>query len=586
VLGPDNELYIVGKTTSQTASVVGGGRVIGTSSGGTDAFLARISPTGFADWFMFLGGNMEDVATGVTFTGTNVYVAGWTNSPNFLGMTESSPPGINGFVVQVTPTVTDATIGWDQKPLIIGGSGTDKFLAITSNLGTKLLAVGTTNTPQLPYPDQVVNDYSGGGSDALAAKIDVSGALEWVTCVGGLLEDEGNAVTMGLGGQSFVMVGATNSPTSDGPAPAGKDAFVLWLSPEGHPGLMQRRGGAGNDEALAVTTDSYGTAYIGGRTASGDFPVTTGAFDRAIEGGTDFREGFVWVVPQEGGDGWASFVGGPDTDVVASLSLRSSNRLILGLETSSSTELPGPFKYDSSFSNPPDGYVLSVSVTDPIPPIFGQVFDRLQLDDVNEDVEETTSTTSIFANWNGFSDAQTGIVKYEWAIGTEEDHFAIQRFTDVGTQQSAMATGLPLMMGQRYIVTVRAQNGHGITSVVSSNGVVVTEPTAPDGGTDGGMGGDDGGTGGTDGGADGGTGGTDGGTGGTDGGTGGTDGGKDGGTGGTDGGDGGGEGPGEEPKEPVSPLGWDVGCASAGGAGPLFLGLIALMLLRRRLGQR
>jgi hypothetical protein len=504
-----------------------------------------------------LSGNGDDVATGVTVIGGTVYVSGWTTSTDFIGPSGRTPAGTNGFVVRIEPTATTATIGWAGGPQLIGGTGTDTLRGITSGLGTRLLAVGTTNSAILDgSPGVVVNSYHGGSSDAFVINLNAgTGGLEWMTFVGGSGSDEGNAIAMGLG-QSFAVVGTTDSTDlGGGPPPPGKNAFVAWLNTTGLQRLIQVRGGAADDEALAVTTDSFGTAYVGGRTASADFPGTASGFDSTIEPGTGLREGFVWMAPPEGGDGWASFVGGTGADEVKTLSLRASNRLILGLDTDSTSGLPGPFRYDSSPSTIPDGYILSVTVNDPVPPgPVGQVFDRLQLDDVHEDVDETLSTTSIFANWTAFTDNQTGIAKYEWAIGTEQNSTSVQPFISVGTQQSAAATGLTLVVGERYIITVRAQNGNGLTASAKSNGVVVTRPIPPDGGT----------------------GGTDGGTGGTDGGT---DGGMDGGTGSPDAGSGGGDEPSEEPR---SPAGWQWGCTSTGGAGlPLLLGLIALAVRGR-----
>ncbi len=594
VLGPNNELYIVGKTSSSAASVTRVTTVIGSFGGGsTDAFLARISPTGTPEWFLFLSGSGDDVATGVAVTGGNVYVSGWTASPNFAGRTDGAPPGVNGFVVRVDPTAPAPPFGWPQ-PLLIGGSLDDRFFGLTSDLGTKLVAVGTTNSQLMSsHPDLALNTHAG-GTDCFAVKLDVvTGVPEWLTFIGGIREENCTSAAIGPSGQSYTIAGTTTSPNPNGgPPPIARDAFVVSLNMAGRPRLYQVRPGGGDDEVLAVTTDVYGTAYVGGRTASVDFLGGATNFDSSIEGGTSLREGFVWMVPHEGGDGWASFVGGNNSDAVTSLALRASNRLILGMETSSGAEMPTPsFSYDSSLSSAPDGFILNVAVNDLTPPFAGQVFDRLQLDDDHDDFDETTSTTSLFANWTAFTDG-TPIAKYEWAIGTMQDPMAIRPFTSVGTQLSAMATGLTLTVGQRYIVTVRAQNGHGLTSIARSDGITVVSPPPPDGGmSDGGTGGTDGGTGGDGGG----TGGTDGGTGGTDGGTGGTDGGTDGGTGGTDGGkDGGTGGPdagggdGEDPDEdPISPVGWDLGCASAGGAAlPLLLGLIALMLLRRRLGQQ
>jgi hypothetical protein len=74
---------------------------------GTNAFLARINALGSPDWFLFLSGTGEDVATGGTVIGSNVYVSGWTTSSDFLGRTGTTcwlrhgpPPSAGGSAME------------------------------------------------------------------------------------------------------------------------------------------------------------------------------------------------------------------------------------------------------------------------------------------------------------------------------------------------------------------------------------------------------------------------------------------------------------------------------------------------------
>lgn len=98
----------------------------------------------------------------------------------------------------------------------------------------------------------------------------------------------------------------------------------------------------------------------------------------------------------------------------------------------------------------------------------------LPRDGTGADVSSQTSTTAISANWSGvFSDAQSGITGYEWAIGTTAGGTDIQGFTSVGTATSKTRTGLALTLWQTYYVTVRATNGVGLTATASTNGVMV-----------------------------------------------------------------------------------------------------------------
>lgn len=96
------------------------------------------------------------------------------------------------------------------------------------------------------------------------------------------------------------------------------------------------------------------------------------------------------------------------------------------------------------------------------------------------DLDFQSSASEISANWTDFVDNRSGIVGYEWAIGTTAGGSDVQGFVPVGLATSATATGLSLGQGTEYFVTVRATNGAGLTATRSSDGVVVdlTPPTA------------------------------------------------------------------------------------------------------------
>lgn len=582
-LGPDGSVYIVGTTDSP--DFTGAGAKISNLKGEKDAFLIRLRPSGEADWYMYLGGIKTDVATGVTAVGGSVFVSGWTNSPDFMSAGQiPSPSTTNGFVVRVdlnSPPSAPPAVGWNLQPRVVGGPGNDMLHGITSNLGNLLLAVGTTNSStndlRTVYGSRLKNSFKGGASDAWVMALDMSsGDPVWMAYVGGNGKDEGKAIARG-NDNTFVVAGNSGSTDiANAETPTGSNVFAAWVTHEGGLRLIQLRGGERDEEALAVATDSNGTAYIGGRTGSTNLPRKTFGFDPQIEaeGAPPYtREGFVWMFPGWGGLGWDSFAGGNLSDEVTSLAVASSGQLIIGMGTSSTMDLPGNTAgHDPTLNGTTDGYLLAVSVAEPNLPQEGMVFDRLGPDDVHVDEETTTSLDSLFANWTEFKYNQVPLSTYEWAVGTKEDPTGVRNFSPATTSLRAEARGLNLTVGQEYIFTVRGQNRVGLTKGVQSSGVRVTLP-------DGGVGEPDGGTGEPDGGS----GGPDGGPGGPDAGEGEPDGGAVNPDGGPseppDGGAGEGEGGDKE-----SPLGW--GCAAAGGAGlPLLLGLIAFVLLGRRQEQ-
>src|SRR5450631_3445884 len=102
--------YVAGLTYSPDFRVTTG--AVQTKFGGTcDAFVAKLGPDGKVIWSTYLGGILDDWATGVTLDGDgNVLVAGYTRSGNFplLHPVKSTLNGLNAddydaFVAKLDP---------------------------------------------------------------------------------------------------------------------------------------------------------------------------------------------------------------------------------------------------------------------------------------------------------------------------------------------------------------------------------------------------------------------------------------------------------------------------------------------------
>jgi uncharacterized protein (TIGR03382 family) len=236
------------------------------------------------------------------------------------------------------------------------------------------------------------------------------------------------------------------------------------------------------------------------------------------------------------------------------------------METSVSLRVAGGVLASLALLSPlaPSSRALAADTTPPNP---GTVNDSIGSDQDTQDI-----TTHMTASWSGFFDPEWPSLEYALAIGTRPCGTEARGFQSVGADLSYTASGLSLTRGQRYYVTIRAINGVGLSTYVSSDGILVlladgstggapaAEPggvctpdlSPPDAGTP------DSGT--PGGGADGGT----------------PDGGADGGTP-----DGGAPDDGSGELEPV--LGW--GCGASGGSGGLALlalSALGLALSRRR----
>ncbi|MCC6484366.1 MAG: family 10 glycosylhydrolase [Armatimonadetes bacterium] len=106
--------------------------------------------------------------------------------------------------------------------------------------------------------------------------------------------------------------------------------------------------------------------------------------------------------------------------------------------------------------------------SDSTPPVMTSVSDETY----------TTSLTTLNAQWAG-SDPESGILRFEYAVGSAAGLSDIKGWTDAGTDTSAAIAGLTLQQGHTYYVSVRAVNNQYLTSaVLSSPGVSVVSQLA------------------------------------------------------------------------------------------------------------
>jgi hypothetical protein len=143
--------------------------------------------------------------------------------------------------------------------------------------------------------------------------------LVFSTFLGGSVGDVANAIATDASGNLYVA-GRTQSPdfpvtaaalqsAPKGASTAGS-AFVSKLNPQGTALIYSTYvGGTGGDAANGLAVDSAGEAYIVGETGSTDFPVTAGAFETTISGGS---ASFVAKLNSAGsGLAYATYLGGP-----------------------------------------------------------------------------------------------------------------------------------------------------------------------------------------------------------------------------------------------------------------------------------
>jgi len=98
-------------------------------------------------------------------------------------------------------------------------------------------------------------------------------------------------------------------------------------------------------------------------------------------------------------------------------------------------------------------------------------------DGTSTDIDSTTSQTTLSANWTTSTDANSGIAKYWYAIGTTAGATDVVNWTDNLLNTSVTKSGLTLTNGQHYYFSIKTIDGAGLTSICNSDGVLVNIST-------------------------------------------------------------------------------------------------------------
>jgi hypothetical protein len=287
----------------------------------------------------YLGGDERELMFGAALDSSdNVYVCGTTYSTNFpttVGAFQTTYGGAeDAFVTKLSA---------DGSTLIystyIGGSGLDVCDMIAVDAAGNAHITGHTSSADFPTTHGVFQPHLKGKTNAYVAELNSTGsALVYCSYLGGSQQTFGYGLALDAAGDAYVT-GYTISPNFPTVNPIQatlgglQDAFVTEVNPTGTALIYSTYlGGSDSDIGYMIAVDSTGAAYVGGRTASVNFPVEN-AFEPALGGVID---GFVaGIKPNGAGLAFSTYFGGEDRDGVFGLALDpAANIYLTGATTS------------------------------------------------------------------------------------------------------------------------------------------------------------------------------------------------------------------------------------------------------------
>jgi hypothetical protein len=268
-----------------------------TTKGGQDAFILKLDANlSKLVYSTYVGSSAADQAIGLAVDDAGCpCIVGTTAGPDFPttagAYNTSLEQGI--FVFKLDATGGDVR----SSTMIPSGAGDIPFDIAIDPSGD--IVVGGTSGYWLVGPSLPITtgafDTTLNGTDGFALKLsgDLS-ELRWCTYFGGAATDWCNDLAIGPD-HSVYLVGSTEGngfPVTTGAydttVSGYGDSYVLRLDENGTRAIYSTFiGGEGFEEAVAVTVDDAGCAFVLGKTQSASFPVSSTAFQRTIAGGYD-----------------------------------------------------------------------------------------------------------------------------------------------------------------------------------------------------------------------------------------------------------------------------------------------------------
>lgn len=355
-------IYIAGWTDSSSFPTKSPLR---TFAGSTDAFVAKLDPTGTqVIWATFLGGSADDRALGLAVSPTgDVWVVGSTTSANFplTRALQSKRSGArDAFIACINSAGNHLLFS-----TYFGGTGSESANAVAVDAAGLAYVAGETDSTnfQVRLPAQL---RSGGKKDAFLLKLNALYALEYSTYLGGSADDRATALAVSADGTPF-LAGCTASANFPLAIPVQnslsgrQNVFVTRFAPLGSTLFYSTYLGGtnSNDCAAAIAVDNSLSAYVAGSTASTAFP-TLGAYQTAHAGGG--LDAFVTKLTASGIPAYSTYLGGKSVDMASGVAVDSTGRAYVAGYTAS-VNFPTSSPTQSTFGGVYDGFVTRLNAS-------------------------------------------------------------------------------------------------------------------------------------------------------------------------------------------------------------------------------
>jgi hypothetical protein len=313
-------VYITGTTSSINFPTANAFQPVNNGGAFGDVFVTKLDAVGSLVYSTYLGGAGDEEGSGIAVDSEGrACVAGFTRSTNFPTANALQPSFGGGsgdvFIAKLRPSGS----GLVYSTYLGGsGSGSDSAAGIAVDTAGNAYVAGQAFAG---FPLMNPLQASNFGFDGFVAKINAEGsALVYSTFLGGSESDNVDSIAVDSQGNASVAgrTLSTDFPIASAFQPvfgggSGQDSFVARLNAQGSAFIFSSYlGGSGTDVPRSIAADLAGNVYVGGTTASQNFPVAN-AVQAFLRGTTD---GFVTKVSPSGSLIYSTYVGGTATETI------------------------------------------------------------------------------------------------------------------------------------------------------------------------------------------------------------------------------------------------------------------------------
>jgi len=264
-------IYLCGNTNS-TTNIASDSAFQDSLNGGIDGFIAKFNSSGNLIWSSYIGGGNKDLATGISYGDTAIFISGQTYSNDFptqsYTLMDSLYGESDGFIAKID---NDGNLIWSTY---FGGENDDNIKNVKA-INNNIYFIGSTNSSANIATILGAFTIKNDSTDAFIGKIDNNDSLVWCTYFGGdsldlgvdlFFELDSSIIAVGTTKSSFITGLDSNSYQDNNNG--GFDTYLSKFTPEGTHVWSSFFGGNKDDIASSVAVYGNTAIYIVGTTFS------------------------------------------------------------------------------------------------------------------------------------------------------------------------------------------------------------------------------------------------------------------------------------------------------------------------------